>query len=199
VAERSRGIGLLGGTFDPPHVGHVAFARAALEQLALDRVDFVVANDPWQKSAIGDVTPAAIRWELVVAALEGEAGLAASDVELRRGGPSYTIDTVEALAPDGSTVTLLLGADAAAGLETWHRAADLRSRVRIAVVDRRGAPPAAEAVPAGWSAVRVELAPVGASSTEIRRRCAAGLPIDGLVAPGVASLIAEYGLYGFRR
>jgi nicotinate-nucleotide adenylyltransferase len=189
-------IGLFGGTFDPPHNGHLALARAALGSLGLDRVVLVVANDPWQKSSQRVITPAAIRWEMVIAALDGDPGLVASDVEIGRGGPTYTIDTVDQLAPEGADVTLLLGADAAAGLDTWHRASDLRDRVRIAVAARPGA---TAPVPAGWRTVELPMAPVDVSSSDIRRRCAAGMPFDHLVPTGVASLIAEHGLYGFGR
>jgi nicotinate-nucleotide adenylyltransferase len=189
-------LGLLGGTFDPPHVGHLALARAALAGLDLDRVVLVVANDPWQKSSHREVSPAAIRWGMVVASIEGEPGLVASDVEIGRGGPSFTIDTVAELAPDGAAVTLLLGADSAAGLDSWHRADELRRRVQVAVAARPGT---TSPVPPGWNAVALPMAPVDVSSSEIRRRCAEGEPIDHLVAPGAAALIAEHGLYGFGR
>ena len=189
-------IGLFGGTFDPPHFGHLALARAALAALDLERVVFVVANDPWQKSTVRAVTPSSIRWELVVAALDGEDAMVPSDVEIGRGGPSYTIDTVEDLAGGDVPVALLLGADAAAGLNTWHRADELRARVRIAVAARPGA---TSPVPAGWDAVAVPMEPVDISSSEIRRRCAAREPFAELVPPGVAVLIAEHGLYGFGR
>jgi nicotinate-nucleotide adenylyltransferase len=177
-------------------VGHIALARAALAGLGLDRVVLVVANDPWQKSSDRAVTPAAIRWAMVLAALAGEEHLEASDVEIGRGGPSYTIDTVEQLAPDDEPVTLLLGADAAAGLDTWRRADELRGRVKVAVAARPGA---TWEVPPGWDAVALPMAPTDVSSSDIRRRCAEGRPIEHLVAPGVAVLIAEHGLYGFGR
>src|SRR5580700_10467910 len=96
--SRRERLGLLGGTFDPPTVGHVAAAVGSREQLALDRVLFVVANDPWQKSPRRAVSPAADRLAMVEAAIEGVEGAEVSRIELDRGGPSYSVETVEALA-----------------------------------------------------------------------------------------------------
>src|SRR5580700_209321 len=96
--RRGERLGILGGTFDPPHLGHVAAARSCRDQLALDRVLFVVANDPWQKSPQRAVTPAADRLAMAEAAVADLDRVEVSRIELDRGGPSYTIDTVEALA-----------------------------------------------------------------------------------------------------
>jgi nicotinate-nucleotide adenylyltransferase len=195
-------IGLFGGTFDPPHLGHVALAVEARYQLGLDTVLFVVANDPWQKSALREVTPAELRLDMAGLAVAAHPALEVSDVEVRRGGPTYAIDTVEELAGAGE-LTLLLGADAAAGLDTWHRAEELRHRVRVGVADRRstdaadGQPARPAGPPQGWQTVRFEMPRLDISSSDIRRRCAAGEPIDHLVAPEVAAVIAASGLYGF--
>ena len=90
-------IGIFGGTFDPPHLGHVAAALRCREALELDRVLLVVANDPWQKSPLREVSPAEDRVAMVRGAVAGIEGLEVSELEIGRGGPSYTIDTVREL------------------------------------------------------------------------------------------------------
>jgi len=192
--RRVERLGILGGTFDPVHVAHVAVAAAARDELDLDRVLVVVARDPWQKR--GRVcAPADARFEMVVAALEGNDRLEASRLELDRPGPTYTVDTVESVrreAPDAD-LFLVVGGDVAAGLDSWHRAADLRDEVTLAVVDRDGA--GAGEPPPGWRRVRVQMARLDVSSTEIRRRVAAGEPMDGLMPPAAEQVLRTRGLY----
>ena len=106
--ERAERIGILGGTFDPVHVGHLMDASAARHQLGLDRVLVVVARDPWQKRD-RVIAPAEVRYEMVVAALDGVEGLEASRIELDRDGPTYTIDTVEQLAAPDRELFLIVG------------------------------------------------------------------------------------------
>ena len=130
-------IGLFGGTFDPPHTGHLAGAVAARSALGLDRVIFVVANEPWQKSNQRSVTKAHHRLAMVRLLVEGVDGIEVSDLEISRGGPSYTIDTVKELRDGDHEVILVVGADAAAGLDSWDRSDELRELVEVAVVDRR--------------------------------------------------------------
>jgi nicotinate-nucleotide adenylyltransferase len=193
-------IGLLGGTFDPPHIGHLVVASEARYRLGLDEVLLLVAHDPWQKSATRDITPAPVRYDMVVAAADGHPGIVASRLEIDRGGATYTADTVDELvASQGPTVelVLILGADTAAGLPSWHRSEDLRSSVSLAVVPRDGL--GVGATPPGWRAETLQIPRIDVSSSEIRRRCAAGEPVDGFVAPGVRSIIESRGLYGFRR
>ena len=193
-------IGLYGGTFDPPHIGHLVVASEARYRLGLDEVLLLVANDPWQKSGTRDVTPAPVRYEMVVAAAEGHPGIVASRLEIDRGGATYTADTVDELvATHGPTVELVLivGADTAAGLQSWHRSEDLRSTIALAVVARDGL--AAVATPPGWRSEQLETPRIDVSSSEVRRRCATGEPVDALVAPGVRSIIESRGLYDFRR
>ena len=144
-------IGILGGTFDPVHVGHLMDAAAARHQLGLDRVMVVVARDPWQKRD-RVIAPAAIRYDMVVAALDGVEGLVASRIEMEREGPTYTIDTIEALAAPGRELFLVMGSDVVAGLPTWHRVDELRGRVTLAIVDRETTPCPA---PEGWRVARV--------------------------------------------
>lgn len=194
----SRRLAILGGTFDPPHVGHLIVATEVAHVGGFDVVVLMVANDPWQKRDDRVVTPAVTRLEMVRAAVDGHPRLAAGDAEIRRGGPTYSIDTVESLLveePD-LDVALVLGADAVAGLPTWHRADDLRERARIVAVARPGHD---LVVPDGWDVTVVDVPAVEVSSTDVRRRCADGAPIDFLVTDAVRSVIVERGLYGVPR
>ena len=189
------GIGIFGGTFDPPHVGHVVAAVTARYALGFDEVLLTVANRPWQKVASRPITPAADRLAMVQALVDGIDGLAASAIEIERGGDSYTADTIAELrsgAP-GLAVSVIVGSDAAAAMTTWTRAEEVRATATLVVVDRPGA--AAPDVPAGWTFERVDIPRLDISSTDIRRRVAAGEPIDGLVPPGVRSVISARGLY----
>lgn len=191
-------IGIFGGTFDPPHIGHLVTAADVRHRLGLERMLLVVANDPWQKRGVRALSPAADRLAMVAAAVDGVAGLEASDIEIRRGGPSYTAETVAGLRgsqPD-CEVFIVLGSDAAAGLLTWERVEEVRDHATIAVVDRPGSLPWAELE--GFASVVVEVPRLDVSSTEVRRRVAEGRPIDFLVPPPVASLIARSSIYGGR-
>lgn len=192
-------IALLGGTFDPPHVGHLVVASDVRHHGAFDEVVLMVANDPWQKRGTREITPAAVRLEMVEAAVVGHEGLVAGDLEIGRGGPTYTVETVEALLAADATaeVTIVLGADAVGGLPTWHRSADLGALVRVIAVGRPGHVDVGE-VP-GWVVERVDVPAIGISSTDVRDRCASGRPIDFLVPDAVRSVILERGLYGVRR
>ena len=162
--DRPTRIGIFGGTFDPPHAGHVAAARAVTEQLDLDRLLLVVANDPWQKSGQRTVSPAEDRYALTVA-LAGEIpGAEASRLEMERGGPSYSVDTAEEILAraGGRPVDLFLvvGADLVPELGTWHRPEDLQRLVTLAVVSRPTGP-APPPCPSGLAG-RVGRRPAGA-------------------------------------
>lgn len=185
----------MGGTFDPVHVAHLAAAAAARHQLRLDRVLLVVAGDPWQKHG-HVVAPAAARYDMVAAAVDGVDGFEPSRIELDRPGPTYTIDTVEQLREPDRELFLVVGADVAAGLDTWHRVDELRNLVTLALVDREGAAPAA--VPAGWRGARVVMPRLDVSSTDLRRRVAAGEPVDFLIPPGAVRVLRERALYTAR-
>lgn len=189
------GIGIFGGTFDPPHVGHVVAATAARHHLGLDRVLLTVANRPWQKVGTRDVTPAAERLALVEALVEGVEGLEASALEIERGGDSYTADTItEVRRRHGDVaVHVIVGSDAAAGIDTWKRADEVRDSCALVLIDRPGIERAP--LPAGWTFTRVDIPRLDISSTDIRRRVGAGEPIDGLVPPAVRSVIVHRGLY----
>lgn len=188
-------IGIFGGTFDPPHVGHVVAATAARHHLGLDHVLLTVANRPWQKVGTRTVTPAADRLALVDALVEGVPGLEASAIEIERGGDSYTADTIAEVLRDhpGGRAFVIVGSDAAAGIATWKRAEEVRAGATIVIVDRAGV--ASAPLPAGWTFERVAIPRVDISSTDIRRRVASGAPIDGLVPPAVRSVIEARGLY----
>ena len=191
----SRRIGVLGGTFDPPHVGHLVTAVNVRHALGLDVVLLVVANDPWQKTSHQRVTPAEDRLALVQAAVGDVAGIEACDLEVRRGGTTYTADTLAELAAaePGAELHLILGSDAAAGLPTWERAEEVRRRARIVVVTRPGAEEGAP--PAGWSWTPVATPRLDVSSTDLRARVADGRPLDFLVPPSVITCIRQRRLY----
>ena len=183
-------LGILGGTFDPVHVAHLVAALEARNQLDLDRVLLVVAGDPWQKRGTV-VAPAAARYEMVVAAIDGVDGLEASRLEIDREGPTYTIDTVEALADPHRRIFLIVGADVAGRLDSWHSADDLRRAVTLAVVTRgEDVPP----VP-GWDVEPVVMPRLDISSTDIRSRIRDGAPIDYLVPDGACRIIRGTALY----
>jgi len=160
----------------------------------------VVAGDPWQKTAVGTVTPAADRLAMVTAACEGVDGVEVSDVEVVRDGPSYTVDTLAELARGGERLVLILGSDAVAALPTWHRHADLPALAELAVVDRPGVS-GAQAVEgfdpaaAGFVVHHVALPRLEVSSTALRQRLRDGAPVDGLVPPAVLAFVSARGLY----
>ncbi len=186
-------LGLLGGTFDPPHIGHLVAAVHSRSQLGLDHVVVVPAGDPWQKSAAREVTPAEVRLEMVRAACQGLAGVEVSDVEVRRQGPSYTIDTVEELTGPGERAVLLLGADAAAGVPTWHRAEELAALVDVAWFDRPGSP--YPDLGPEWRTCHLDLPHLDVASTRLREWESTGRPIDVLVPDAVVSIVRRRGLY----
>ncbi|MGD1010927.1 MAG: nicotinate-nucleotide adenylyltransferase [Acidimicrobiales bacterium] len=195
-----RRLGILGGTFDPVHVGHLVAAVNAKHALDLDRVLLVVANEPWQKVGSRPVTSAADRLALVAAAVEGVEGLEASGIEIERGGPSYTADTVAELKdrwPDVE-LDLIVGADAAAGLGEWERIEEVRSKVVLVVVNRPGTTideSGRDSPLDGWDVRMVEVPALEISSTDLRDRVASGRPLDFLVPMPAIHLIRERGLY----
>jgi len=185
---------VFGGTFDPIHRGHVQVAEAVSAALGLDRMLVVVANEPWQKQD-RPVTPAEDRYAMVVAALADRPGLEASRIELDRGGPSYTVDTVRDLlaAEPDVEVVVVVGADVAASLDTWRDHEVLRDLVSLAVVDRPGTPVVDP--PPGWRFTHVPVDPVDVSSTELRALLETGAPVDDLVPEAVIRCVSDRGLY----
>ena len=188
-------IGLFGGTFDPPHVGHLVTAVNVRHALNLDIVILMVANDPWQKSGARDVTTAEDRFAMVEAAVTVVDGVVAGRDEIDRGGPSYTADTLMALAEKhpGAELFTIVGDDAAAGLPSWTRVEQVAEYSQLVVVDRPGV---AVDLPKQFSWLRVESPRLEVSSTDLRSRFSDGRPLDYLVTEPVLRVIEERGLYG---
>ena len=188
-------LGVFGGTFDPIHTGHLILAEVAREQLQLERVLFVPAGDPWRK-ADRDITPAAVRLEMVRLAVADNPGFVVDDCEVVREGPSYTVDTLQHLhrrAPEDE-LFLILGGDALADLPNWRDPAGIAVEAKIAVVPREGVGMPWLPFPAS-RLQRVEMPYIGISSTAVRRRSQRGLSIRYLVPPIVEAYIREKGLY----
>ncbi|MGQ0434954.1 MAG: nicotinate-nucleotide adenylyltransferase [Microthrixaceae bacterium] len=188
-------LGIFGGTFDPPHIGHLVTALDVRHHLSLDRVLLVVNNVPWQKVGSRAISPVQDRWAMVDAAARDAPGLEASRIEIDAGGMSYTADTLAALLlerPDRD-LFVILGADAAAGLLTWERAEEVRDLATIVVVDRPGMPTVTP-LP-GWRWEQVRVPGLEVSSTELRHRVRDGRPLDYLVPRAVIECIAASGLY----
>ena len=185
-------VGLLGGSFDPIHHGHLLVAQAAVEALALDELWFVPAREQPFKAGT-HAAAAAHRAEMVRLAIAGEPHFRLEPVELERPGPSYTVDTLRALGArePGVAFTLLVGADAAAELELWREAAALPSLARIVVFARAGAPPPASRLVQG----SITVPSLEVSATAIRARVAAGRSIRYWVPEAVATYVAAHGLY----
>lgn len=187
-------IGLFGGTFDPPHVGHLVTAVNVRHALALDSVVLMVANSPWQKQGSRAISPAQDRLAMVEAAVAEVEGLVAGDEEIRRGGSSFTADTLATMAEEypGAELFTIVGDDAAAGLTTWERHQEVVARSQLVVVDRPGLP---VELPQGFTWLRVEVPRLEVSSTDLRERVRDGRPLDYLVTEPVLDIIAERKLY----
>ena len=187
-------IGVLGGTFDPIHIGHLVAGVNVRHELSLDVVLFVVAHNPWQK-ADRDVTPPADRLAMVEAAVDGVDGLEASPIEIDRGGVSYSADTLAVLAAanPSAELFLILGTDAAAALHTWDRVDEVRRLATLVVVRRPGSEQLTP--PEGWRYAQVEAPRLEVSSTDLRARFSDGRPLDWLVPDAVVRLARERGLY----
>lgn len=184
---------LLGGTFDPPHIGHLAVAQAAWEQLDVDVVTFLPTGQPWQKSNERGITPAAIRCEMTAAAIGGVAHFEMDRREADREGPTYTWDTIVSF--DGDRVVLVLGADAAAGVDTWYRSRELIARTDIAVVGRPGIRRADVEAVLGPDVRWLDMPALDLSSTHLRRLVGCGYTARFLIPDAVREVIARHGLY----
>jgi nicotinate-nucleotide adenylyltransferase len=190
-------VAVFGGAFDPPHLGHVALVRAALEHLGFERVLVVPAGDPPHKAV---PTPAEIRARLAELAFAGVAGVEISSIELEPGGPRYTIDTLRRLNESGDDLCLLVGADQFAGFSGWREPEAILKLASLAVASRPGYDDeelqpvlAALAQPERVTFFPIPAHPI--SSIEIRARVHDGLSIDDLVPGSVAAEIARLGLY----
>lgn len=193
----SRRIGILGGSFDPPHVGHLAMARAARDQLGLDLVHVV----PAAQAPLRDHAPrasAADRILLLRLAFDPFSWAVVDDREVRRGGVSYSVDTARELAAEhpGDTLYWIVGADQLARLHLWRDASALCGMVRLAVLARDGEPGRVDASLAAVARVERLAAPeVAVSSTDIRRALAEGRPVGKTLPPAVADCIQARNLY----
>jgi nicotinate-nucleotide adenylyltransferase len=218
-------LGVLGGTFNPIHLGHLVLAESLRESLALDRVLFVPAGTPPHKAA--GIAPAVDRYAMAALAVAGHAAFATSDVEVRRSGPSYSVDTLEALAGEwpGAHLFFLMGTDTFLDLLTWHTPERLTAWATLAVGYRAGSPFDPESATArdvlarlgrrAWRRVAPAGGPTGVveavapgevllletrslpvSAREIRALLAAGRSVRYLVPLAVADYIAQHRLYG---
>jgi nicotinate-nucleotide adenylyltransferase len=205
-------VGILGGTFNPPHVGHVALARCALRELGVERVVLMPAREAPHKPVGEDPGPEH-RLRMCRLAVAGVEGLATCALEVERAGPSYTVDTLRAMhASHGDTqLTFIVGADAARTLPSWREPAELLELAALAVAEREGtgredvlrAVAAARSAKAAGGAEEgpardvsfLEMGTVPVSSSLVRERAASGEPVEELVGAAVAGYIAEHGLY----
>jgi nicotinate-nucleotide adenylyltransferase len=187
-------IGLFGGSFNPVHLGHRLVAQAAREELGLDRLFFIPAAQSPFKPEQAPVAGAA-RLQLLRLALAGDTGSEVDDQELRRGGISYTIETVRDYARrfPGAALFYLIGADHVAQLPQWREAEDLARLVEFVMIPRPGQVPVAP--PAPFRVRALQGFPLGVSSSQVRERVRAGRPIDLLVGPAVAEAIRKMRLY----
>ena len=187
-------IGLFGGSFDPVHVGHLLVARAAREEAGLDRLIFIPAAQSPLKPDV-QPAPAAERLRWLRLALAGDSTAEIDDQEVRRGGPSYSIDTVRAYGRKypGAEIFYLIGADQTGQLGLWREAGELVRLVQFLVVPRPGQSQAELAAPFRGRVLRGM--PLGVSSSEIRARLKAGLPVAHLTPPAVAEALANNRLY----
>lgn len=188
-------IGLLGGTFDPPHVGHLILGQLALEQLHLDRVLFIPAGDPWRK-AHRTVTPAVHRLAMARLAIGDNQAFAVDDCEVSREGATYTVDTLRLLREQrpGDELFLILGEDALADVPTWKEPSMLPELATIAVAPRRGTNIPPLPFDAG-GVVRIDMPGIEISSTELREKALRGESLRYFVPDAVEEYIKEYALY----
>ena len=194
-------IGILGGTFNPPHLGHLVCAQEAYVQLSLELVMLIPARIPPHKP-IEHEPGSEHRLELCRRAIDRDERFAVSDLEVHRPGPSYTVDTLRALHSQGPNNELLLivGGDVAAGLPDWHEPEEVLSLATLAVAKRRGTSRGAvegalHELSGGERARFFRMPRIGVSSTMVRRRVRAGQPIRYIVPDAVASYIEAHHLY----
>ena len=197
----ARRVGLLGGTFDPPHLAHLALGRLAQQALSLDELRWLPAGSPWQKAG-RVLAPAAQRVAMLAALLDGTPGCVIDPRETQRRGATYTIDTVrelqqQALPNSDTDWFLILGQDQYARFDTWRDWPELLQRLTLAVAGRAGqapqAPAALAAVP--HRCVTLDLPALAISASTIRQQVAAGLPVATLVGAAVARYIDQHRLY----
>jgi nicotinate-nucleotide adenylyltransferase len=194
MSERRR-IGVMGGTFDPVHHGHLVAASEVASRFALDEVVFVPTGEPWQKTE-REVSPAEDRYLMTVIATASNPRFTVSRVDIDRKGPTYTIDTLTEMQdtyPDAH-LFFITGADALEQILSWHQAAELFEYAHFIGVTRPGYRLDGEHLPRG-SVTLVEVPAMAISSTDCRARVAAGEPVWYLVPDGVVQYISKSGLY----
>ncbi len=184
---------ILGGTFDPPHLAHLVAGEAAYRQLGVDVVSFIPAGSPWQKQG-REVTDARHRLVMTRLATGGVPYFETDDREVTRDGPTYTFDTLQTFPAD-EQITLILGADAAAGIRSWHRAEEVLARCRVAVAPRPGTDRRAVEEAVGSRLDWLDVPDLDISGTALRRRVAEGASIRFLVPESVYRYVTTYRLY----
>ena len=194
--------GVLGGTFDPVHRAHLELAEFAQEQLALGRVVWIPAGDPWRKKG-RTIAPANNRLAMLRLAVQNQPSWSVSTIELEREGPTYSVDTLEELREShiDDDVTLLLGQDALEDLPNWHEPERLIQLTTLAVAvrgDRRQTAPELEALLPGLSkrVTWLDMPQLPFSATQVRTLASKGTPLEGFVPAAVEAYIREHHLYG---
>jgi nicotinate-nucleotide adenylyltransferase len=195
-------VGILGGTFNPPHIGHLICAQEALVRLKLDTVVWIPAGVPPHREVEDDPGPEA-RFEMCELAVSSDERFSLSRVEIDREGPSYTVDTLRTLrsdAAEGDELFLILGGDQASSLRSWHEPEEVLSLATVAVVERTGfARPAIGVTLSGLRGaerlVFFDMPRIDVSSSMVRRRAREGKPIRYLVTDPVANYIGAQSLY----
>lgn len=182
-------IGVLGGTFDPIHIGHLILGETAREQLSLDRVLFMPTGLQWRKAG-REIAAAEHRLAMVRLAIAGNPAFECSTIEVDRAGPSYTADTLEELhgREPGAGLFFIVGRDALEDMPNWVRPERIRELATLAVAARDGDA-------AGEGAVHLQMPVIGVSATDVRQRVAEGSSIRYRVPPDVEAYIREHGLY----
>ena len=184
--------GLLGGTFDPPHVAHLLAGEVAYRQLGLERIIYLPAGSPWQK-VDRKVSPAGHRWRMTEIATSGVTYFVPDDREVHRGGWTYTIETLGTF-DKSEEIVLILGADAARGLPTWERSEEVLARVAVAVLPRPGTERREVEAVIG-NAIWLDMPALPVSGTLIRQRFSAGTGVRFLVTDAVYQYMIENRLY----
>jgi len=202
--EFRRRIGVFGGTFDPPHIGHTSAALTAMRKLELDFVLMVVANDPWQKTGQNNdsskidtstVSKPDDRLEMLKRAMNDHDDLMADDMEILRGGRTYTIDTVSELNdrfPE-SEFFLLIGADVAKDFDSWREPHEICKMVNVVVLTRSGTD--RSEIDEAWDFSFMDIPAIDVSAKEIRLKVSKGESLEGMVSPLVEEYILSAGLY----